>query len=85
MIEKPEEAVGKWYVSMLGAHSYYTFIVDYQSSDWYYFLEVGRQSVVDKHQQIQFRFLRDPITAQDDINILSRRLIHKIFKYGVFR
>lgn len=82
MIDKPEDAVGKWYVSILGAQNYYTFIVEYLSDDWYYFLEVGRQSVVDKQRPVQFRFLRDPITAQNDVDKLNRGLIHKIFKYG---
>lgn len=89
MIEKPEDAVGKWYISLLGETKRHSFVIDYLGVEkltgkhMYYFLEVRLKDVFANQRAFEFRFMKEPIESQYEINKLNQRLIHKIFKYGV--
>lgn len=91
-ISKLEDAEGKWYVDLFGRRNTHTFILEHLEEDawqhdlshgWYIGITMHRTLLTYIQRDIQKRFLEDPVTATADIEKLNRKLISKIFKYGV--
>lgn len=82
MISKPEDAVGKWYLSLFGETNAHSFVLEYLNDGWFFTLDIKRSSLTTSQRNIEMRFLTDPVDSPAEIEKLNRKLIDKVFKIG---